>query len=131
VTALALCAFVGGALVARLDTDAFSLAWIHSVERVRWEEDWRVTSAGLELLEARVRGTGAGMEPPAGAVLRDGAWAYRPAIAPLAELVLVDAGVVPDYDLCVSGRCRPLRAWLPPVPPDEPVRLAACRAAAP
>ena len=130
-TGLALCAFVAGALVARLDADAFTLGWLHSVERIRWEEDWRVTGAGLELVEARVRGTGAGMEPPAGAALRDGAWRWRPARAPLPELVLVDAGVVPDYDLCVSGRCRPLHAWLPPVPPDEPVRLAPCAAAAP
>ena len=31
-----------------------------------WEEDWRASPAGLELVEARVQGSGAGMEPPAG-----------------------------------------------------------------
>jgi hypothetical protein len=126
VSGLALCAFVAGALAGRVETAAFTLAWTHSVEKVRWEEDWRVTARGLEIVEARVRGTGAGMEPPAGAVLRDGSWHYRPARPPLPELVLADAGVVPDHDLCVAGRCRPLHAWLRPVPAGLPVRLAPC-----
>jgi hypothetical protein len=43
--------------------------------------------------------------------------------------VLVDAGVVPDYDLFVRGRYRPLHASFPPVPPAEPVRRARCRPA--
>lgn len=128
-TALALCAFVGGALVARLDAPEFTLAWTHSVEKILWEEDYRVTAAGLELTEARVRGAGAGMEPPAGAIFQDGSWRYRPALPPLEELVLADAGVVPDHDLCVAGRCRPLHAWLAPgTPAREPVRLAPCAA---
>lgn len=129
-SALALCAFVGGALAGRIDAESFTLSWVHSVERIRWEEDWRVTAAGLELVEARVRGTGAGMEPPAGAVLRDGSWRYRPALPPLPEVVLADAGVVPDHELCAAGRCQPLHAWLvlAAAPAGEPVRLAPCSA---
>ena len=61
---------------------AFTLGWTHSVEHVRWEEDWRVTPAGLELVEARVQGSGAGMEPPEGARLAGGWWTWRPARPP-------------------------------------------------
>ncbi len=123
---LALCAFVAGALAARIEATTFTLGWTHSVERVRWEEDYRVTPAGLVLEEARIRGTGAGMEPPDGAVLRDGAWHYRPRLPPLPAVDLLDAGVVPDHELCAAGRCRPLHAWLPGVAHGAPVRLAPC-----
>ncbi|HEX9052704.1 MAG TPA: DUF1850 domain-containing protein [Anaeromyxobacter sp.] len=126
---LALCLFVGGGLAGRVEAQAFTLSWIHSVEKVRWEEDWRLTPAGLVVAEARVRGTGAGMEPPEGAVLRDGSWHYRPALPPLPEVVLADAGVVPDRELCARGECRPLHAWLRPVDPRAPVTLAVCPAA--
>lgn len=127
-SSLALCVTVAGALVARLDAPTFTLSWIHSVEKTAWEEDYRLRPGGLELVEARIRGTGAGMEPPEGAVLRGGVYHYRPTLPVLPELVLADAGVVPDRVLCVEGRCRPLHAWLPPVPPGEPVTLSVCSA---
>jgi hypothetical protein len=43
---------------------AFTLVWTHSIEKVDWQEDWHVTPDGLELVQARVKGSGAGMEPP-------------------------------------------------------------------
>jgi hypothetical protein len=52
--------------------------WTHSIEKIRWEEDWRIEDGALHLVEARIRGSGAGMEPPAGAVLKNGVWHYRP-----------------------------------------------------
>ncbi len=76
---MSLC--ISGAETLRLAVTAFTLAWTHSVEHVRWEEDWRVTPAGLQVVEARVRGSGAGMEPPPDARLRDGWWVYVPAHA--------------------------------------------------
>ena len=51
---------------------AFTLAWNHTIEKIRWEEDYRVTPDGLLLGEARVKGSGAGMEIPDDAGLRDG-----------------------------------------------------------
>ena len=56
---------------------AFTLAWNHTIEKIRWEEDYRVTPDGLLLGEARVKGSGAGMEIPDDAELRDGAWHYQ------------------------------------------------------
>ena len=58
-----LCLLAAGATV-RLGTVALTLAWTHSIEKTRWEEDWRATPAGLVLEEDRIQATGAGMEPP-------------------------------------------------------------------
>ena len=55
---------IAGSKIAPLLAGALTLAWTHSVEKTRWEEDWREVAAGLELVEARVQGSGAGMEPP-------------------------------------------------------------------
>ena len=68
---MALCILAGAKTVA-LAVSAFSLSWTHSVEKITWQENWQVTPAGLELIEARVKGSGAGMEPPEDAVLQDG-----------------------------------------------------------
>ncbi len=97
-----------GALAATLAVESFTLAWTHSIEKIRWEEDWRIENGRLHLVEARIRGSGAGMEPPAGAILENGTWRYMPDIAPLETLRLAHSSFVPPYELCFAGRCRPL-----------------------
>ena len=57
------------ATVLTIPTTSFSLSWEHSVEKVEWREEWAVTSSGLQLTQANVKGSGAGMEPGEGAVL--------------------------------------------------------------
>jgi hypothetical protein len=57
---------------------AFTLVWTHSIEKIDWQEDWRVTPQGLELVQARVKGSGAGMEPPPEARLVDGWFQWQP-----------------------------------------------------
>ncbi|MBI4741896.1 MAG: DUF1850 domain-containing protein [Betaproteobacteria bacterium] len=109
---MALC-LTAGAVSAAIAAQAFTLAWVHSIEKVRWEEDWRIEGKQLKIVAARIRGTGAGMEPPADAVLRDGVWHYRPAIAPLDRLTLPDSAYTAGYELCSEGNCRPLRSYLP------------------
>jgi hypothetical protein len=110
---IGLC-LAAGAAVARVPAPAFTLAWNHSIEKIRWEEDFRVRGdLRLELVEARVRGSGAGMEPPPGAVLRHGVWHYRPPLAELEELRLARSRYVQDYELCVEGACRPLATYIP------------------
>lgn len=97
------------AITVALPLQSFTLAWTHSIEKIRWEEDYRITGQYLELMEARILGSGAGMEPPEGAVLKDGVWHYRPALPPLPSLRLTRSGYVADYELCADGKCRPLR----------------------
>jgi hypothetical protein len=92
---------------ASLPEPEFTLAWNHSVQKTRWEERYRVDGSGLMLIEARVLGSGAGMEPAPDAVLRNGAWTWRPR-TPVRELRLTRSGFVPDYTLCWRDRCTEL-----------------------
>jgi hypothetical protein len=68
---LSLCLASAG-VVKALALAAFTLVWTHSIEKVDWQEDWRITPDRLVLEQARVKGTGAGMEPPPDARRIDG-----------------------------------------------------------
>jgi hypothetical protein len=101
-----LCLVSAGA-VTRLALAAFTLAWTHSIEKVEWQEDWRVDGDRLVLTQTRIRGSGAGMEPGSDAVLRDG-WFVSHPDRRLPELRLARSGVVPDWRLCDPQGCRTL-----------------------
>jgi len=102
---LSLCLASAG-IVKTLALAAFTLAWTHSIEKIRWEEDYRIENGKLVLTMARIRGSGAGMEPPEGAVLRSGVYEYRPPGVVLDKLTLARSTYTKDYELCWSGRCR-------------------------
>jgi hypothetical protein len=115
---------VAGKVVAPLMAGAMTLAWTHSVEKIAWEEDWRATPAGLELVEARVKGSGAGMEPPPEARLVNGVYAWKPKLSPQDEVVMRRSGATADWRICIEGACRPMEAY---VPPDaDPVVMRMC-----
>jgi hypothetical protein len=120
---MVLCIASGGA-VAKLALAAFTIAWTHSVEQVAWEEDLRIEGDRLIVLEARIKGSGAGMEVPEGAVLRDGFWHYRPDLPPLPELELANSGATADWRLCAGGSCKPLGSFVPR--PGDAYLLTAC-----
>lgn len=122
-SALAVCLFTGALNVA-IPARAFTLAWQHTVEKVLWEEDYVVAGEWLYLSGARIRGSGAGMEPPAGAVLQDGAWRYRPHARWHREIRLARSEFGADYRLCIDGRCRTLAELIGP--PAGVVTLAPC-----
>jgi hypothetical protein len=103
----------------------FSLAWTHSVERTRWQETWQMKSGTLQIIESRVKGSGAGMEPPDGAKLHDGWWIYRPAIPPQKKLVLAASGLTGrGWSLCTAGGC-----WTLGRSAGQPITLEACQVA--
>ena len=120
-----LCVAAGGAVVA-VALQTFTLAWTHSIEKIRWEEDWRIDGPRLVLLEARVRGSGAGMEPPAGSVLENGVWHYDPHVAPLDVLRLTHSHYAAGYELCHDGDCAPLVDYAPRARDGEVIELRAC-----
>ena len=115
-----------GAVAASLAIDAFTLSWIHSIEKIRWEEDWRIEAGALAITEARIRGSGAGMEPPPGVALKNGIWRYRPALPPQDVLRLSHSSHAGGYELCHAGGCRPLADLLPGLDNSVVIELKAC-----
>ena len=118
---MSLCILAAGKTTV-LAVSAFTLSWTHSVEKTRWQEEWQVTPAGLEIVEARVKGSGAGMDPPEGAVLKDGWWTYVPKIGARPVVRLAASGATgAGWLLCADQTCLEFGAEA-----GEPVELSAC-----
>lgn len=97
---------IAGATTLRIAAAAFTLSWTHTVERTRWEEDWRVAEDGLRVVAARVKGSGAGMDPGEGARLVGGWWAWTPHAPALPEVRLAGSNAAPEgWRLCARDRC--------------------------
>lgn len=122
---MSLC-LAAGAISAVLAIESFTLAWMHSIEKIRWEEDWRVEGKTLVITEARIRGSGAGMEPPADAVLKDEVWHYRPKLPPQTVLRLSHSPYTRGYELCVKGTCGPLADHLPRIENISVIEIREC-----
>jgi hypothetical protein len=110
----ALC-LAAGAMNVKIPATHFTLRWQHSIEKIEWDEDYAITGNWLMLSGARIRGSGAGMEPPPDAHLDDkGVYHYTLADPWRKEIVLARSGFVRDYDLCVDNKpCKPLWKWIP------------------
>lgn len=119
-----LCVAASG-FVTALAVSAFSLSWTHSVEHTLWRESWIVTADDrLQVVEAGVEGSGAGIAVPPDALWADGRWTYRPALAPISELSLAASGAtVSPWTLCTAGDdCLTLGAEA-----GDPIRIWAAR----
>lgn len=117
-----------GKILAALPIASLTLAWTHSIEKTRWEEDWSIEGKVLALREARIRGAGAGMEPPAGARLENGIWHYTPPRASQSIVRLTHSPHVAGYEICIDGRCQPLADLLPGIDDNAVIELSACTA---
>ncbi|MBM3609426.1 MAG: DUF1850 domain-containing protein [Alphaproteobacteria bacterium] len=107
---MALC-IASAAGVAKIAAAFFTLAWTHSVEKTRWEEDWLIADGALRLMEARVQGSGAGMEPGADARFDGKFWRWTPRSQPQHALRLRQMpGSTPGWTLCANGTCRMIGA---------------------
>ncbi len=120
---MSLCLVAGGLAVA-LGASEITLSWRHSVEKTLWEEVWSDAPDGLRLVEARVQGSGAGMDPPDGAKLIDGFWRWAPSLLALPEVVMRRSGATVDWRVCIAGDCRPMGDFLPAQ--ADPVALRRC-----
>lgn len=108
---MGLCLATAG-VVKSLAVTTFMLAWTHSVEKIEWQEDWRVTPQGLEIVEARVKGSGAGMEALPDAPLIDGWFRWKPQLPVLPQVALRNSGMTGEWRLCTDGKCQELSAIL-------------------
>ncbi|MBC7280718.1 DUF1850 domain-containing protein [Hoeflea sp.] len=116
-----LCVLAGGKMLV-IAAATFTLSWTHSVEKTAWEESWRVTEHGLQLTQARVKGSGAGMDPGDGARLEDGWWVWSPDTPATPALLLAASGAtLSAWTLCHADGCETLGADA-----GAPVRIAPC-----
>jgi hypothetical protein len=105
---MTLCIATGGTVLA-LAVQSFTLSWTHSVTKTLWWEQWEVSADGIRPIEARISSSGAGMEPPEGAVLVDGVWFYVPNLPNQREVVLASSAMTGGgWLLCAQGTCRTL-----------------------
>lgn len=110
----------------QLPGEAFELRWQHSIEKVEWRESWQLVDKGFLLKEARIKGSGAGMEPGEGARFEDGWWVWDGKGGVLPELHLARSGIVPDYVLCLADDCQPLADWLAGLPESGDIVIRPC-----
>jgi hypothetical protein len=125
---MALCLAAAG-ITLQLAANAFTLGWSHTVEHLPWREGWRVAGDRLVLDTVRIKGSGAGIDPPPEARLVDGWYVWRPADETRARIVLRRAadpdGVIGDWQFCAEG--EPCRALGDLVGRDaDPVTLYPC-----
>ena len=113
-----------GALLIPLGASEITLSWRHSVQKSLWEELWQQGPDGLVLTEARIQGSGAGMDPPDGARLVDGFWRWKPSLPALPEVVMRRSGATADWRVCADDRCRSLDEMLPAE--ADPVVMKPC-----
>jgi hypothetical protein len=138
--ALALClssiGATGTAVTAQIPLDGktqtFSIAWMHSIEKTQWTEQWMAighsasnTHPHLRLLRARIETSGAGMEIPEGAVLRHGGYDYE-VQKDLPSVTLSHSPFTAQATLCAAGECRVLTNWLKGLPKIAAVELTPC-----
>lgn len=122
-----LCLLAGGVTVHLMAAD-ITLSWRHSVEHTVWQEDWHADPAGLQLVAARIEGSGAGMEQPPDAVLKNGFWTWTPSLPLLPKVELRRSGATADWQICRANTCVAMDSL---VPKDaDPVVLTTCAPAA-
>lgn len=97
----------------------FTLAWTHSIEKIRWLENYSVQldTQNQPILipgKAYIKGSGAGMDPPPDAKLLNNGWyEYQPKTKPLKVLRLTRSPYTDDYDWCVADKCQTLKSIMP------------------
>ena len=99
---MSLC-ILSGAKLTTVAISLFTLSWTHSVEKIEWQENWRINNSNLEIVEARIKGSGAGMDPPENAVLKNGWYVYKPQIGQIKELNLSTSNTdLVNWKICFS-----------------------------
>jgi hypothetical protein len=121
---IAACLVVAGAVSAIIPGEFFTLRPTHSVEKIRWEHDYRVAGDVLVLMNSRMSGPGARVDLLPGAQLKDGVW-HRRENRKIDRLPLTRSPGAGDYTWCNHSGCRTLAHWLGPPPDVQSVEVRA------
>ena len=118
---MSLC-ILTGAKITTIAISFFTLSWTHSVEKTEWQEDWKINDTKLELIEARVQGSGAGMDPPDGSLFANGWWTYKPKKINIEELFLATSNTnLVNWKICYNGICQVLNNNN-----EDPIKIFPC-----
>lgn len=102
---------LSGVLLWRSEAPEILLHWTHSVEKTEWQEVWRPAGDHLLLIEARIEGSGAGMEPPAEARRQGRFWVWAP-MRRFDRVELAQSGAAGMWKICDPQGCfAPLEAF--------------------
>lgn len=111
-----------------------TLTWQHSVEKIIWQEDYVATENAVVVVNGRVRGTGAGMEIPKGAVqITDknspnyGAWQYQIPNNKFAKINLTHSQYTAPYSFCNKSSCKTINQLIPNIPDYAVIELTTCK----
>jgi len=110
-----------------LPVNHFTISWMHSVEKIPWQETYSIQGDRIIAESARIEGAGAGMDFPDDAVWhKEGYWTYHPHLPPLKKLRLTRSHFTMGYNLCWDGHCKTFTELLGPAPDGTVVELFAC-----
>lgn len=119
-----LCLAIGASIV--IIGSQPTISWMHSVEKIKWEEDYRAQGKLLELTHARVRGSGAGMEIPNNSKPVNDYWQYTPNINTFKKVYLTHSKYTETYTICQASICKSLSEYFPNINDYEVVELFVC-----
>lgn len=106
---MSLCLASAGAAKS-ISVAVFMLTFTSAADQGVWQEDWRVTPTGLQIVEARMRDADA--DRPAEARLSGGWYRWTPRLPVLPQVVLANSSFGGDWRLCSAGTCQDLSAIL-------------------
>ena len=117
-----ICILTAGKLL-NIAATVFTLSWVHSVEKTQWQEEWELRGDQLHIVSARVKGSGAGMDPAEGSRLVDGWWVWAPPEQSVPELILAASGATGSgWEFCVDDSCLTLGEE-----EADPVHIQVCK----
>ncbi len=118
---MSLC-ILAGTKITTFAVSFFTLTWFHSVEKTEWQEDWKIINSKLKIVEARIKGSGAGMEPPENSKLVKGWYVYSPKVSTKDEILLATSETnIKNWSVCFNGKCQEL-----PKNGNKPLKLYVC-----
>ena len=119
---MSLC-ILSGAKLTTVAASLFTLSWTHSVEKIEWHEKWGLMNSHLKMIEARMQGSGAGMDPPEGSIFSDGWWIYSPKEFKIKELLLSTSNTqIENWKICYNGTCKILKKNQ-----EKPIKIFPCK----
>lgn len=118
----------GGAKVALIAADLFSVAWTVEATGAEWRRGYHVAPGAIVSAELRARATAPDAEPPLPGATRDGEWfVWRGTRRAFPVVSFGSEAGTRDWKVCTEEGCRSL-ADLTGAAPGRDITAVPCRA---